>query len=157
MSILREGRNFSAVLTPHRSLNHAGFIVLMVLVSVVSLCAGLFFLSLGAWPVFGFFGLVAVAIYLAFRWNFREAQLAEFIELDAKTLRVRRVAPSGHTLNWTFNPYWVRIKTEYDEFGCTRLTLISHGKTLVLGKFLGRDARARFADAFGYALASHQG
>ena len=48
---------FSALLTPHRSLSRTGFIVLMVFLSVVSFVAGLAFLLMGAWPVFGFFGL----------------------------------------------------------------------------------------------------
>ena len=54
---------FSALLTPHRSLNRTGFLVLMVFLSAVSFAAGLAFLLMGAWPVLGFFGLDALAIY----------------------------------------------------------------------------------------------
>ena len=53
---------FSALLTPHRSLNRTGFVVLMVFLSVVSFAAGLAFLLMGAWPVLGFFGLDVLAI-----------------------------------------------------------------------------------------------
>ena len=53
---------FSALLTPHRSLNRTGFIVLMVFLSVVSFVAGLAFLLMGAWPVLGFFGLDILVI-----------------------------------------------------------------------------------------------
>ena len=42
---------FSALLTPHRSLNRTGFLVLMVFLSVVSFAAGLAFL-LGVLSVF---------------------------------------------------------------------------------------------------------
>ena len=58
---------FSAMLTPHRSLNRVGFLVLMAFLSVVSFAAGVTFLILGAWPVFGFFGLDVLAVYFAFR------------------------------------------------------------------------------------------
>ena len=54
---------FSARLTPHRSLSRNGFIALMVFVTIVSFAAGLAFLLMGAWPVFGFFGLDVLIIY----------------------------------------------------------------------------------------------
>src|SRR5258708_8784550 len=64
---------FSALLTPHRSLNRAGFLVLMGFLSAVSFAAGLAFLLMGAWPVLGFFGLDALALYWAFPINFPHA------------------------------------------------------------------------------------
>ena len=62
---------FSAVLTPHRSLSATGFVIVMALVGGVSFAAGIAFLLMGAWPVFGFFGLDVLLIYLAFRANYR--------------------------------------------------------------------------------------
>ena len=53
---------FSALLTPHRSLNRTGFLVLMVFLSVVSFAAGLAFLLMGAWPVLGFMGLDKIEV-----------------------------------------------------------------------------------------------
>ena len=38
---------------------------------------GAFFMSLGAWPVFGFFGLDLVLLYLAFKLNYRAARARE--------------------------------------------------------------------------------
>src|SRR6201990_2781855 len=72
---------FAARLTPHRSLNRTGFIVLMVFLSVLSFAAGMAFLLKGAWPVFGFFGLDVLVIYWAFRVNFRRAQDTEEISV----------------------------------------------------------------------------
>ena len=43
---------FSARVTPHRSLNRTGFIVLMTFIGAVSFIAGIAFLLMGAWPVF---------------------------------------------------------------------------------------------------------
>ncbi|MFA9387719.1 MAG: DUF2244 domain-containing protein, partial [Methyloceanibacter sp.] len=45
---------FSAVLTPHRSLGPKGFMVFMGAISVVSFGTGLMFYLMGAWPVMGF-------------------------------------------------------------------------------------------------------
>ena len=65
---------FSARLTPHRSLNRTGFLVLMAFITVISFAAGVVFWWIGAWPVFGFFGLDVLVIYWAFRINFRTRQ-----------------------------------------------------------------------------------
>ena len=75
----REQRIFSALLTPHRSLNRTGFLAVMLCLSVVSFVTGLVFLMMGAWPVFGFFGLDVLVIWWAFKANFRAARASEEI------------------------------------------------------------------------------
>src|ERR1700719_2858499 len=95
---------FSALLTPYRSLNRTGFLVLMEFLSAISLAAGVAFLLMGAWPVFGFFGLDVLAIYWAFRINFRRAQATEEISVTPSELRVRRVSHRGHVVEWVLNP-----------------------------------------------------
>ena len=79
---------FSALLTPHRSLNRTGFLVLMAFLSLISFAAGVAFLLMGAWPVFGFFGLDVLAIYWAFKINFRRARACEEILVTPSELRV---------------------------------------------------------------------
>src|ERR1700675_3713706 len=83
---------FSVGLTPHRGLNRAGFLVLMGFLSAVSFAAGLAFWLMGAWPVFGFFGLDVLAIYWAFRINFRHARAIEEIRVTPTELHLRRVS-----------------------------------------------------------------
>src|ERR1700681_733790 len=100
---------FSALLTPHRSLNRTGFLVLMGFVSAVSFAAGLAFLLMGAWPVLAFFGLDVLAIYWAFRINFRHARATEEIRMTSTELRVRRVSHRGHVVEFVLNPLWVRL------------------------------------------------
>src|SRR4030088_2436456 len=100
---------FSALLTPHRSLNRTGFLVLMAFLSVVSFAAGLAFLLMGAWPVVGFFGLDILLVYRAFRVNFRRGRATEEISVTPSELRVRRVSHRGHVVEWVLNPLWVRL------------------------------------------------
>src|ERR1700761_495760 len=100
---------FSALLTPHRSLNRTGFLVLMGFLSVVSFAAGIAFLLMGAWPVFGFFGLDVLVVYWAFRVNFRRAAATEEITVTPTELRVRRVSHRGHVAEWVLNPLWVQL------------------------------------------------
>ncbi|EKS30165.1 DUF2244 domain-containing protein [Afipia felis] len=144
---------FTAELTPHRSLSRRGFIILMTFLCVVSFTAGIVFLRMGAWPVFGFFGLDVLLIYWAFRVNYARARASEHLVLTPHELRLRRVSHRGHVMEWTFNPHWVRLdQEEHEEFGIERLYLTSHGRSVAVGSFLGPDEKASFAKALRLAL-----
>src|SRR3981081_1592567 len=144
---------FSALLTPHRSLNRTGFLVLMGFLSVVSFIAGLAFLLMGACAVCGFFGLDVLIIYWAFRVNFRRAEATEEITITASELRVRRVSHRGHVVEWVLNPLWVQLDQKiHAEFGIEKLYLVSRGRRVSIGNFLGADEKASFAKALLAAL-----
>src|ERR1700722_11001906 len=144
---------FSALLTPHRSLSRTGFVVLMVFLGVVSFAAGLAFLLMGAWPVFGFFGLDVLAVYWAFRINFRDATASEEISMTHSELRVRRVSHRGHVVEWVLNPLWVQLDQKtHAEFGIEKLYLVSKGRRVSIARFLGPDEKASFAKALMTAL-----
>jgi len=144
---------FSALLTPHRSLNRTGFLVLMTIVSGVSFVAGFAFWLMGAWPVFGFFGLDVLLIYWAFRVNFRRAKATEEILVTPSELRVRRVSHRGHVVEWVLNPLWVQLDQKtHAEFGIEKLYLVSRGRRISIASFLGPDEKASFAKALLAAL-----
>jgi uncharacterized membrane protein len=150
---LTEPKLFSARLTPHRSLNRIGFLVLMTFITAVSFVAGTVFWIMGAWPVFGFFGLDVLVIYWAFRVNFRRAAATEDITVTATELRVRRVSHRGHVVEWVLNPLWVQFEQKsHAEFGIERLYLVSRGRRVSIGNFLGPDEKASFAKALRAAL-----
>src|SRR3954464_8699453 len=144
---------FSAPLTPHRSLNRTGFLVLMGFLSLVSFATGVAFLLMGAWPVFGFFGLDVLVIYWAFRINFRRAAASEEISVTPSELRVRRVSHRGHVVEWVLNPLWVQLdQKSHAEFGIEKLYLLSRGRRISIASFLGADEKASFAKALSAAL-----
>jgi len=144
---------FSAVITPHRSLSHFGFMVLIVAFGVVSFVSGIVFLLAGAWPVFGFFGLDVLLLYWAFRLSYRHAAEYEQVTVTPTRLKVRKVSHRGRAREWELNPLWVKLeKVVHEEFGIERLLLISHGKQLVIANFLGPDEKASFAQALNEAL-----
>lgn len=144
---------FSALLMPHRSLNRTGFLVLMGFVSVISFAAGVAFWLMGAWPVFGFFSLDALAIYWAFRINFRHGRAVEEIRVTPSELRLRRVSHRGHAVEFVLNPLWVQLDQEiHDEYGVEKLYLRSRGRRVSVGSFLGPDEKASFAKALNAAL-----
>src|SRR6188472_1056541 len=86
---------FSAVLTPHRSLSVSGFLVVMAAIGGLCFAAGVTFLILGAWPVFGFFGLDVLLVYLAFRANYRAGTAYEEVFVRPSQLHVRKVSHKG--------------------------------------------------------------
>jgi uncharacterized membrane protein len=68
-------------------------------------------------------------------------------------LRVRRTSHRGHVVEWVLNPLWVRLDQKTDpEFGIERLYLVSSGRRVSIGSFLGPDEKASFAKALLAAL-----
>jgi uncharacterized membrane protein len=151
--VLDQPTLFSARVTPHRSLNRTGFTVLMGFIGIVSFVAGMAFCLMGAWPVLGFFGLDVLVICWAFRANFRSADATEDIVMTPSELRVRRVSHRGHVMEWTLNPLWVQLEQTGDpEFGIERLYLVSRGRRVPVGYFLGPEEKASFSKALLAAL-----
>jgi uncharacterized membrane protein len=146
---------FAARLFPHRSLSRKGFTVLMLLLGVISLTTGLVFLSIGAWPVFGFLGLDVFLLWLAFRLNYRAGRAFEEVAVWPHDLLVRKVSPSGKVLEHRFNPFWTRFRVDrHDEIGITGMFLAAEGREVDIGSFLNPRDRESFASAFGEALAT---
>jgi len=144
---------FSAIITPYRSLNGTGFLIVMVLFGAVSFVTGLFFLTLGAWPVTGFFGLDVLLLYWAFRLNYRDAAAYEEVRVTPSELTMRQVSRRGEVREWKVNPVWARLDREtHEEFGLQKLFLVSHGKRLSIASFLGPREKESFADALAAAL-----
>jgi uncharacterized membrane protein len=151
--IAAEPTLFSAILTPHRSLSVTGFLILMAAVGSLSFAAGVTFLLMGAWPVFGFFGLDVLLVYLAFRINYRAATAFERVSVTPSELKVRKVTHRGQVTEWTLNPLWVQLDREtHGEFGVQRLFLVSRGRRFPIATFLSPDEKASFATALGAAI-----
>jgi len=151
--IAAEPTLFSAILTPYRSLNATGFLILMAAIGSLSFAAGVTFLLMGAWPVFGFFGLDVLLVYLAFRMNYRAATAFEQVSVTPSELRVRKVTHRGQVTEWTLNPVWTQLDREvHEEFGVQRLFLVSRGRRLPVATFLSPDEKESFAMALGAAI-----
>lgn len=145
---------FTAIITPHRSLGPRGFLILMAVMSVFSFAAGIAFLIMGAWPVFGFFGLDVALLYLAFRINYRRATAFEEVVITPEQMTIRKVSHHGKVREWSANPLWVRLEQEVDaDYGVERLDLVSRGERVSVAGFLGPDEKVSFALALDRALA----
>jgi uncharacterized membrane protein len=145
---------FDVRLHPHRSLGPGGFRALMIAAFAFSALVSLPFYFMGAWPVVGFMGLDVLALYVAFRASFRSARAYEDLRLTPLELFFARVSVRGARREWRFNPAWVRFeRIEHEEFGTQRLSLVSKGRSLEVGAFLGPEQKAELASKFSRALA----
>jgi uncharacterized membrane protein len=150
---IHEPALFAARLTPHRSLSRTGFILVMAVLSAISFAAGTAFLLIGAWPVFGFFGLDVLLVYFAFRANYRAARAYEDVVVSPSELRVRKVSHRGEVSEWALNPLWAKLEYEIDEeFGLQRLFLVSRGRKLPIASFLPPQEKESFASALAAAI-----
>ena len=146
---------FTAVLTPYRSLSPNGLLILMACLGMVSFVAGIVFWQIGAWPIFGFFGLDLVLIWLAFRWNYASAKRFEEVSVSRSEILIRKVGPRKQTQEYRFNPLWVRLSVDrVEDEGVTKIALNSRGETVAIGNFLNPDDRTSFAGAMANALAA---
>ena len=140
--------DFDLVLRPNMSLSRRGFFWLMVFFTAISVIVGGYFWSLGAWPVFGFFGLDVALLYGAFRLNYRYGKRYETLSMAEEKLVFSQVTALGTARQWEFDPYWVRVTLE--RFGAQgedigALILSSHGKYVSVGAFLAPEERESLA------------
>lgn len=129
---------------------------MMSLFATVSFVTGMVFVSLGAWPVMGFFGLDVLLFYVAFKWNYRDGTAFEKIDIEAEHLVIERNLPGHPKRLWRFPTYWVRVDLKEDGEESNILSVRSHGKSLCVGEFLSPQERIEFAAALRKALVVHQ-
>jgi uncharacterized membrane protein len=143
-----EGKLYlDTTLRPHRSLSLAAFRLMLMLVIFVNLIVGAFFLVRGAFPVTGFLGLDVLALWLAFRINYRAAKAEERIVLTPLQMQVERRSPSGATSYFVLNPVWAKAREE-----SVGVSIWSGGRALRVGAFLSPDERAELARQLDLAL-----
>jgi uncharacterized membrane protein len=144
---------FERVLLPHRSLPSRNFHLLIGLLGLTSLAVSIGFVSVGAWPVIGFFGLDVALVYVAFRLSYRSARQRETLCLAGEAFTVERVSVRGERRKWQFQPFWLRVILEERPDSSNRLLVASHGRSLVIGDFVPPATRRELAETIREALA----
>ncbi|MEP9376786.1 DUF2244 domain-containing protein [Aquabacter sp. CN5-332] len=144
---------FATVMAPHRSLSPRGFFIFMLAIGGLSFACGIMFLSMGAWPIFGFFGLDVALLYFAFRANFRAAAAREYIRITPSLVQVRQVSAQGKARNAEMNPFFTRVsRRDVEELGTLDLSLVSRGNQTPVGIHLGPWQKSELADDLSAAL-----
>ncbi len=127
---------FDAVLQPRTTLGPRSFLLFMAVFGTINFIAGVAFVLIGSWPVFGMAALDILLVYYAYRMNFYASRRYETIRLTDEFLTVLRVSPSGQRRRTRFQPYWLQIQMDDPPQPDSALVLRSHGRELEIGKFL---------------------
>ena len=152
---VRNPKQWTATLTPYRSLSRGGFIAVMSVIAAVNFGAGLVMYLKGAWPVAGFCGLDVALMWYAFNRNFAAARRAEHISIADGEVVVERLAEGRAPERLSFIRHWLRVELEEDieRELVGRLFLTSHGKRAEIGSFLPPGEKKELAVALKTALA----
>ena len=143
---------FDATLSPNRSLSPRAFVIVMSIVGCVSFVAGLLFVSQGAFPVIGFFGLDALAIWFALRWNARQLKQETRIRVTAETIEMEHLVPGKAPKCASVPTTFARIDLAYPERAPSILS-ISHGAaSWAIGSYLTGGERRSLAKALKAAI-----
>ena len=141
-----------AVLRPNRSLSERGFAIVMLVIGGVSFLTGMAFISMGAFPVIGFFGLDALAFYVAFRLSFRKQREETRIVVTARELRLTHKRADGTEKSASLPSAFARVELAEPLVADSWLR-IEYGKTAyVIGRFLTLPERKSLARAIRAAL-----
>lgn len=142
-----------AQLRPNRSLSANGFRIVMLSMAAMSFFAGVGFLSIGAWPVVGFFGLDVVLVYLAFKINFKSGERErETVRITATEMIISRTCYRGFTAWWRVSPAFARVNVHKLNDYETAVQITAGGTSVPLATCLSHPERMAFADALKNAL-----
>lgn len=144
---------YSADLRPHRALGPTGIRNVILFTAVLAAIPGIFFYSVGAWPIIGLLGLDLIALTWAMTASFKSGDAYEQVTLWPDNLEIRHVSPKGQEWRRKFNPFWVRLDVTRDiEDRVTRIALKNREERLEIGAFLTPEDKKIFAKTLAQAL-----
>lgn len=143
---------FDATLTPSRSLSPRAFAVVMTITVGVSFVAGMSFVAMGAFPVIGFFGIDAIAIWLAFRWSFRKQKQETRIHVTADRVDISHTQPGKIPRQVSLPTAFARISLEFPDRQPSELKISHADNAWIIGRFLTPDERKSLRQALETAI-----
>ena len=146
---------YSITLKPYRSLNKIGFITMMVVLSGFSFITGIIFMKKGAWPVFGFFGLDILLVYIFFRLSYKSGKEFEVINLTKKKLIIKKYKEKKIIKTYILDANWVKIQIQNPLEHSSKLQVSSKNKSIIIGSFLRLDEKIEVLQNIENALRKH--
>ena len=137
--------SYSVTFKPNCCLTAESKRKVVLLLTVIPCCIAIGFAMLGAWLVLPFVGLEIFALGFAFYYVNSHESDYECISIDGNSLVVER-GNSQHVSQHELNPYWVTVQRRELANGELQLYLLSHGKSIEVGRYLTRKQREVLAD-----------
>ena len=135
---------FIMTLRPRRSADPRVAYAFCGILGVIWLCAGIFFTTLGGWPVFGFFGAEFIFIAAMVHVFIRRTEVVETVEITAAEITVRRRELNGEETK-AFPAYWAQAHFSGSPTENGALEIRSHGEGIEIGRFLSAPEKERTA------------
>ena len=146
---------YSITLKPYRSLNKIGFITMMLVLCGFSFITGIIFMKKGAWPVFGFFGLDILLVYIFFRLSYKSGKEFEVINLTKKKLIIKKYKEKKIIKTYILDANWVKIQIQNPLEHSSKLQISSKNKSIIIGSFLRLDEKIEVLKNIENALRKH--
>ena len=127
---------YEITLYPYRSMNKLGFFILMFTLALISFVAGIIFMLKGAWPVFGFFGLDVLLVYIFFKINFKSGKKKEIIILTENQLIIEFYNEKKISKTHYLDANWLKINLTKFKNEISKLKISSKNKSVIVGSFL---------------------
>lgn len=131
-------------LRPRRSADPRVAYILCGALGLIWLTAGIFFISLGGWPVMGFFGAEFIFIAAMVHIFIRRTEVVEIVEINTKDVTVQR-RELGREESKVFPAYWAQIDFTGSPTQNAALKIRSHGEDIEIGRFLSAADKDRTA------------
>ena len=143
---------FRTELRPHRSNTLKSVHTLMWILAIIWVPVAGVFAVIGAWPVLPLMGGEVLLLYGLLRLNLRRGTEVETIAVTPRELCVERVSHWGRRSQWSFQPQWLQVMMDRPPHYESRLTLRSHGRSVVIGRFLTPHERLNVAETLELSL-----
>ena len=108
----------------------------MFVLGIISFIAGITFMLKGAWPVFGFFGLDVLLVYLFFKINFKSGKKKEIIILTENQLIIEFYNEKKISETHYLDANWLKINLTKFKNEISKLKISSKNKSVIVGSFL---------------------
>lgn len=135
---------FIMTLRPRRSADPRVAYVFCGVLAFIWLCAGLFFVAYGGWPVMGFFGAEFIFIAGMVHVFIRRTEVVETVEITPAEVIVTR-RDMGRQEVKSFPAYWARAHYAGSSMSSAALEIRSHGEGIEIGRFLSAAEKDRTA------------
>ena len=136
------------VLSPNRSLTKSTFFFIIILLLTISITLGIFFFTIGAWPVIGFFGLDIAIFSLIFYLHNKSLNISERIILTKNEMIIEKEKLFRKNLIVKFAPpNWINVTLKKSIYNKTRLIIHSHGSAIFVGDFLTKIEKINLANS----------
>lgn len=117
----------------------------VLLLTIIPCCIAVGFAVIGLWLILPFMGLEIAALGFAFYYVNNHESDYESISIAGDSLVIERGGAQGVS-QYELNPYWVKVVRCELPNGELRLSLLSHGKQIEVGRYLTRKQRETLAN-----------